>query len=274
MPAYAPAPLVAKHLTQGHPVSPLGTSIRLARGADAAAITALSNLAFTDSHWFKRPHFYDRTNLDEVLAGILDPTIDLDAPLNDHSCFLVLDWPAHLPDGTPLPQPDGETATFGAQGVPLAVCVQVHKDYDSAGAPMMGMLSVHPLLHRRGLAKWTTDAVERLVTHVLHGHRLLIEVVSLQTYLFTIYEKLGFVRLGDRGWEKYGVYDWERDMTRPSTLVLMEKRLTPVATVEVEEEVEEVMESEDDESGDDSGVGTESLIDDEVERAVAVHGEA
>ncbi|KAI9173004.1 hypothetical protein H9P43_007135 [Blastocladiella emersonii ATCC 22665] len=218
-----PAELAA--IAQALGPTSLGTAPRPATEADVEAIVALTNLAYEDSNWFKQPAFHQRTNPGEIRASLTENTAD--------EIRVVVDWPS---PSASIPEPAAGCATsaVGASGRPLACAMSVHRDAFTR-QPTLSQLAVHPLLHRRGLAKYMVECAARVGGVAVTRddpkvpRALLLEVINLQPHLLEIYGKFGFSENGRvRTWDEFGVPT--SMFTQPCHLSDREPNDTPVPT--------------------------------------------
>ncbi|KAJ3115540.1 hypothetical protein HK100_001311 [Physocladia obscura] len=155
------------------PVS--GLTLRLATRSDTPQLVSLINEAFRDSHWFKAPAFYDRTNTEHIYSEL------------STGVFLVLE------------------DSYSRQ-----ICASVKLTAPSSNAKYckMALLAIHPSMAKKGLAKYLFKA---LCTYALQmdaespesGWNLLtVEVVSVQDHLLNIYSSWGFEVSGKLEWEE------------------------------------------------------------------------
>ncbi|KAJ3306624.1 hypothetical protein HDV03_004764 [Kappamyces sp. JEL0829] len=186
-----PAPNTVERLHQEAPVDP-NLTCSIAGREDRAALRDLINLAYTDAHWFKEPHFWDRI-----------ATIDsLDGYLADNGVFLLF--------------------TTKQEPRTLVACIYLSLPLDQSKPAGISLFSIHPSQQGRGLARKIFSFVLLLLGHIRTGSNrtLQLEVVSVQGHLFAIYEKWGFKRTGEiLSWEQIGCS--RKDVNQDCHLVVM-----------------------------------------------------
>eukprot|EP00735_Rhodelphis_limneticus_P003507 TRINITY_DN14987_c0_g1::TRINITY_DN14987_c0_g1_i1::g.25769::m.25769 TRINITY_DN14987_c0_g1::TRINITY_DN14987_c0_g1_i1::g.25769 ORF type:complete len:170 (-),score=16.91,sp/D0L3V5/MSHD_GORB4/30.08/2e-08,Acetyltransf_1/PF00583.19/1.4e-12,Acetyltransf_7/PF13508.1/4.1e-11,Acetyltransf_4/PF13420.1/5.3e-08,Acetyltransf_10/PF13673.1/5.7e-07,Acetyltransf_CG/PF14542.1/1.2e-06,Acetyltransf_3/PF13302.1/2.1e-05,Acetyltransf_8/PF13523.1/0.00037,Acetyltransf_9/PF13527.1/0.00058,FR47/PF08445.5/1.8e+03,FR47/PF0844 len=167
--------------------------IRRATMSDLPEILRITNAAYVDSHYFKKPYGYDRITMEMAQDHFANP----------NGLYLV--------------------CTEESTGKILG-SVEYTRNHDSV---YFGALSVDPPLQGHGIARKLIHAVEDLARS--EGKKKCeICVVELQTHLLELYKKFGYSICGRAPWPADGPLAKDKllkDEFINTEFILMEKNL-------------------------------------------------
>lgn len=212
----------------------------------------LTNAAYKDARWFKKPHFHDRVSLESVqeyIAKTPKQGFFIGFYL-DRTSFLRLGIPKldYMMDMEKLG--DDIMDQFAEKDVLISSCY-IRRWLSPDSPPLVSLVSVDPLIQKSGIGSLMLDLVFKLVIlidsdrvaafktskqdeamsetgknlHQLSQLSLQLEVVDVQQHLLKFYKKIGFHETGVRlSWEDVGFS--RADVTTDCCLVVMEKLLS------------------------------------------------
>jgi len=187
-------------------------------------LITLINLAYTDAYWFKKPIFYDRMNMDRLLSS---------SYLKNESGFFIIitkEKEEGKGKGKENENDDKQVQSIvdnSNQESPNYLIASAYVSLNiKESSATLSLLSVHPEWQGKGLAKTLFQLIE---THILKNTFQIqysrLEVVSVQTHLFQIYEKFGYQKVNQQlQWKDIGI-DPDSCISVPCHLEILQKEL-------------------------------------------------
>jgi predicted GNAT family N-acyltransferase len=174
---------------------PIGFHLTIATLEHTNSLKNLINEAYSDAHWFKQPHFYDRVNTASVMNYLNQ----------EDTLFLILK--------------EKSNENFSA-----SIYIRLAKSRNELGGT--SMLSVSLNHQKKGFGKFLFFTAQKIIVNLQRDFPVLVEleVVSVQEHLIKMYEKWGFEQKAIITWEDIGCS--RQDVNQDCHLIQMTKLYT------------------------------------------------